>query len=64
MSVLMCSQMIKAKIPPKLPQTLSKFAKLFTKKENTNEAKRILAIAYFHNKQIEEADSIWNELKM
>ena len=43
---------------------IGKIKELSKDKQNTNEAKRILAIAYFHNKQIEEADSIWNELKM
>lgn len=43
---------------------IGKIKELSKDKQNTNEAKRILAIAYFHNKQKEEADSLWNELKM
>jgi tetratricopeptide (TPR) repeat protein len=32
--------------------------------QNSMEAKRILAIAYFHDKQENKANAIWNELKM
>lgn len=35
-----------------------------TEQQNSMEAKRILAIAYFHDKQENKANAIWNELKM
>jgi tetratricopeptide (TPR) repeat protein len=34
------------------------------KEQQTTEAKRILAIAYFHNNQTELAEKVWRELKM
>lgn len=46
------------------PKSIGTIIELSKESQNNNEAKRILAIAYYHNKQIEEADSIWNELKM
>lgn len=46
------------------PKSIGTILELSKEKQNTLEAKRILAIAYFHNKQKEEADSLWNELKM
>ena len=43
---------------------IGKIKELSKDKQNTNEAKRILAIAYFHNKQETVANVIWEELKM
>jgi hypothetical protein len=37
---------------------------LSVEQQNITEAKRILAIAYFHRKDKEKAMAIWNELKL
>jgi tetratricopeptide (TPR) repeat protein len=46
------------------PKSIGTILELPLEKQNTIDAKLIMSIAYFHNKQMEEADSIWNELKM
>lgn len=46
------------------PKSIGTILDLSKDKQNTLEAKRILAIAYFHNKQNIEANVIWNDLKM
>ena len=43
---------------------IGKIKELSNEQQNSNEAKRILAIAYFHNNQNSLADMIWEELKM
>lgn len=46
------------------PKSIGTILELTKGEQNAREAKRILAIAYFHNKQYVEADLIWKELKM
>ena len=46
------------------PKSIGTILELSKEKQNTLEAKRILAIAYFHDKQEKKANTIWNELKM
>jgi tetratricopeptide (TPR) repeat protein len=46
------------------PKSIGTILELTKEKQNTLEAKRILAIAYFHDKQENKANDIWNELKM
>jgi tetratricopeptide (TPR) repeat protein len=46
------------------PKSIGTILELSKDKQNTLEAKRILAIAYFHDKQENKANAIWNELKM
>lgn len=46
------------------PKSIGTILELTKEKQNTLEAKRILAIAYFHDKQENKANAIWNELKM
>ncbi len=43
---------------------IGKIKELPKEKQNIKDAKRILAIAYFHNNQIDLANEIWRELKM
>lgn len=43
---------------------IGKIKELPKEQQNTLDAKRILAIAYYHNDQEELANAIWNELKM
>jgi tetratricopeptide (TPR) repeat protein len=43
---------------------IGKIKELPKEQQNTIDAKRILAIAYYHNNQEELAKAIWNELKM
>lgn len=43
---------------------IGKIRELSKENQNTIEAKRILAIAYYHNDQEELANDIWNNLKM
>lgn len=46
------------------PKAIGTILELDKQKQNSVEAKRILAIAYFHDKQENKANAIWNELKM
>lgn len=46
------------------PKSIGTILELTKEKQNTTWAKRILAIAYFHDKQENKANAIWNELKM
>jgi tetratricopeptide (TPR) repeat protein len=46
------------------PKSIGTILELSKEKQNTLEAKRILAIAYFHDKQENKANDIWNELKI
>lgn len=46
------------------PKSIGTILELPKEKQNSIEAKRILAIAYFHDKQENKANAIWNELKM
>lgn len=46
------------------PKSIGTILELPKDKQNTTWAKRILAIAYFHDKQENKANAIWNELKM
>lgn len=46
------------------PKSIGTILELAKENQNTIEAQRILAIAYYHNKQEEWANAIWNELKM
>lgn len=46
------------------PKSIGTILELTKEKQNTLEAKRILAIAYFHDKQENKANVIWNELKI
>ena len=43
---------------------IGKIKELSKEEQNTTQSKRILAIAYFHNNQIDLANVIWEELKM
>lgn len=46
------------------PKSIGTILELSTDEQNTTDVKRILAIAYFHDKQENKANAIWNELKM
>ena len=46
------------------PKSIGTILDLTKEQQNSVEAKRILAIAYFHYKQENKANAIWNELKM
>ena len=46
------------------PKSIGTIFDLTKEQQNSIEAKRILAIAYFHDKQENKANVIWNELKM
>jgi hypothetical protein len=46
------------------PKSIGTIFDLTKEQQNSIEAKRILAIAYFHDKQENKANAIWNELKM
>lgn len=46
------------------PKSIGTILELSKDKQYIIEAKRILAIAYFHDKQENKANAIWNELKM
>jgi tetratricopeptide (TPR) repeat protein len=46
------------------PKSIGTILELSMQEQNTLEAKRILAIAYFHDKQENKANAIWNELKL
>ena len=46
------------------PKSIGTILQLTKEQQNSIEAKRILAIAYFHDKQENKANAIWNELKM
>ena len=46
------------------PKSIGTILELPKDKQNTTWAERILAIAYFHDKQENKANAIWNELKM
>jgi tetratricopeptide (TPR) repeat protein len=46
------------------PKSIGTIFDLTKEQQNSIEAKRILAIAYFHDKQENKAYAIWNELKM
>lgn len=46
------------------PKSIGTILELTKEQQNSIEAKRILAIAYFHDKQENKANDIWNELKM
>jgi tetratricopeptide (TPR) repeat protein len=46
------------------PKSIGTILELPKDKQNNKEAKRILAIAYFHDMQENKANAIWNELKM
>ncbi len=46
------------------PKSIGTIFDLTKEQQNSIEAKRILAIAYFHDKQENKALAIWNELKL
>jgi len=46
------------------PKSIGTILELTKEQQNGIEAKRILAIAYYHDKQENKAYAIWNELKM
>lgn len=46
------------------PKSIGTILELSIDEQNTTDVKRILAIAYFHDKQENKANAIWNELKM
>lgn len=46
------------------PKSIGTILELSKNKQNITEVKRILAIAYFHDKHENKANAIWNELKM
>lgn len=46
------------------PKSIGTILELTKEQQNSIEAKRILAIAYFHDKQENKANAIWNELKI
>jgi tetratricopeptide (TPR) repeat protein len=45
------------------PRAIGEILELSKEQQSSHDARRILAIAYYHNKEIEKAEEIWNTIK-